>query len=148
MCPLCWAALVAQMVFVVTLGVLLVSVTDWKFSLPLSLVTLALTAGVYARLWFVPSPWMITAVCLIVVRNFLVLVVQPDHWVRAAARQAGAVARARAYPLVVWLRSRKSPGSTPRPFQARFAAGSAAVDRRLSPLWRSALGRVVTWCGS
>ncbi len=45
MCPLCWAALVAQVVFYVTAGICLVVITDLKVGLPLSLVTLSMAAG-------------------------------------------------------------------------------------------------------
>jgi hypothetical protein len=100
MCPLCWAALVAQVVFCITLGVFLVVITDVKFGLPLSLVSLSLAAGDMWGEWGVPNWALYVLGALLLVRGVWVLVRHEHNWVRRLALRFGGWLRRTLRPLV------------------------------------------------
>jgi hypothetical protein len=93
MCPLCWAALVSQVVFFVTLGVVLVVITDLKFGAPLSLVTLVLAGGNLWGGWTVAPIVLYLLVGALVLRGVWVLIFHEKNWVRQLASRIGGIAR-------------------------------------------------------
>ncbi|NDC38179.1 MAG: hypothetical protein EBZ48_09020 [Proteobacteria bacterium] len=100
MCPLCWAALVAQVVFYITLGVFLVVITDLKVGLPLSLVTLSMAAGNMWGWWSAPN-WMLYVLgAMLLVRGFWVLAKHEHNWVRRLALKIGGWLKRKLRPLV------------------------------------------------
>ena len=100
MCPLCWAALVAQVVFCVTLGVFLVVITDLKFGLPLSLVSLSLAAGNLWWEWGVPNWLLYVFGAMLLARGGWVLLKHEHNWVRRAALRFGSWLKRKLRPLV------------------------------------------------
>jgi hypothetical protein len=100
MCPLCWAALVAQVFFYVTLGLFLVVITDTKVGLPLSLVSLTIAAGNLWNWWSLPE-WMLYALgALLLARGVWVLAKHENNWVRRIALRIGGWLRRKLRPLV------------------------------------------------
>jgi hypothetical protein len=89
MCPFCWAALVAQVAFCATIGLLLVVVTDLKFGLPLALTTLALAAGNWWSFWNVRNEVLYCAVVCLFLRAVWVLIKHERNWVRRVALRFG-----------------------------------------------------------
>ncbi|MFM1847669.1 MAG: hypothetical protein RL417_1143 [Pseudomonadota bacterium] len=84
MCPLCWAALVAQVLFWITVGLILVVITDLKLGLPLSLLSLVVTGGNLWGDWGVPV-WVFYGLgALLLGRGAFVLWKHSDNWVRQA----------------------------------------------------------------
>lgn len=100
MCPLCWAALVAQVVFYVTAGIGLVVITDLKVGLPLSLLTLSMAAGNMRGWWDAPN-WMLYVLgAMLVARGVWVLAKHEQNWVRRLAVRIGGWLRKKLRPLV------------------------------------------------
>jgi hypothetical protein len=100
MCPLCWAALAAQVMFYITLGVFLVVITDLKIGLPLSLVSLSIAAGTMWGWWSVPNWVLYVLGATLLVRGIWVLVKHERNWVRCLALMIGGWLRRKLRPLV------------------------------------------------
>lgn len=100
MCPVCWAALIAQAVFFTTLGLVLVVVTDLKLGLPLSLVTMALSAGNWWCGWMLPNWLLYVCGALLLGRAVVVLVKHENNWVRKLALKFGKWVKRKVRPLV------------------------------------------------
>jgi len=106
MCPLCWAALIAQVVFFVSLGVLLVLVSDLRFGLPLGIYTLILAYGNYKLGWGVPNELLYAALVILALRGVLILIYQDRHWVRSVAARVAGLAIRLLRPPMEWAKAR------------------------------------------
>jgi len=89
MCPACWAALIAQVLFVVSLGLLLVVITDLWIGLPVAVGTLLAAIGNFWWSWDVPHWVLGLAVAGLLVRAICVLRAQPEHFVRRTGIRLG-----------------------------------------------------------
>lgn len=100
MCPLCWAALIAQVVFWSILGIFLVVVTDLKFGLPLGLLSVVLSAGNMRGWWGVPIELLYVLGAILLLRGVWVLVKHEKNWVRRLGVQIGGWLRRVLRPMV------------------------------------------------
>jgi|GEM_PF-4060998 len=100
MCPLCWAALVAQVLFFVTLGLVLVVMTDLKFGLPLALATLVVSAGGLWWEWDVNIWTFYVAGALLMSRAVWIVRMHESNWVRVLALKFGKWFAQKAKPII------------------------------------------------
>jgi hypothetical protein len=100
MCPVCWAAIVAQVLFFATLGLILVVVTDLKFGLPLALVTLVITTGSWCWEWEV-NVWTFYGLgALLLSRAVWILAKHESNWVRVLSLKISKWFKRKLRPLV------------------------------------------------
>ena len=101
MCPICWAVLVAQVVFYAALGLVLVVLTDWKFGLPVSAVTMFLAYGnMQGTSWSV-EVWVLYALTATLLSRALWIVFKHEkNWVRRVSLRFGGMIRRTIRPLV------------------------------------------------
>jgi hypothetical protein len=89
MCPLCWAALVAQVFFWLTVGLVLVVMTDVKIGLPLSVVSLVFAAGNLWGDWESPAWVLYVLGASLLGRGSFILWKHEENWVRRAGVHVG-----------------------------------------------------------
>lgn len=131
MCPLCYAALFAKIVFMISMGILLVSLTDLRFGLPAGIVTSLMSYMNWSFKWQVPSSILIALMVIVVLRSVLILIVQEDHFVRRMGSWIYKKFKAKFFGIIPGGNCPAKPDSG---FSARF--------------WKSQFGRALTLLGS
>ena len=89
MCPVCWAALLAQFVFYISVGQLLVVLTDWKAGIPLTLGAAILALGNLEGWWSVPNEVLYIAASLAMARGVWIIFAAEQHWIRTLSWRVG-----------------------------------------------------------
>ena len=99
MCPVCWAALVAQIVFYAAIGEMMVVLTDWKAGLPLTLGAAFAALGNIMGWWNIANEVLYVLVGIALVRGVWVIFTAERHWVRTLSLRFAGWARRLMRPL-------------------------------------------------
>ncbi len=147
MCPACWAALIAQVLFFITLGLVLVVLTDLVCGLPLSLVTLALAAGNWLWGWEVPNWVLFACGALLLGRSSFVLITHRENWVRKLGLRLYTAIKSWVMPKITRLRKvRATSESGPQSTLASSSGGEGfATENKQMCMYHEGLRHLSTW---